>query len=138
VTTRRFVLTVHSAPRCWMNVVVYDTTEEMRRASMRHRPSSDPVAISECGACFQAAGTTHATYLGIARFSREFLTVAAVVHEAVHAALVYVQKTRDVNRLHLDAWSDGERTIDNEEALAYSVHGIATSLLTELGLVVAH
>lgn len=118
-----------------MNVVVYGTTEEMRRAAMRFRPAPE---IAECGAVFQAANEANPAYLGIMRFSREFLGADSVVHEAVHAALVYVQKTRDIRRLHLDAWSEGARVIDNEEQLAYAVHGIAASLLTELGLVAAH
>lgn len=130
----RFVLRVHTKPRCWANVVIYDTSEEMRRAAMRHCPSSDPVAVAESGGCFQAAGTQHPSYLGIIRLSRDYLNPAAVIHESVHAALVYVQKTRDVNRLHLDAWSNGEKIIDNEEGLAYAVHGIATALLSHLEL----
>ena len=130
----RFVLTVHSTPRCWLNIAVYDTSEQMRKAALRHRPSSDPVALEESGGCFQAARSGHPTYLGIIRLSREFLTPAAVIHESVHAALVFVQKKLGVDRLHMDAWSEGFRTIENEEELAYSVHGIATSLLSHLGL----
>lgn len=129
------MLRVHANPRCWANVVIYDTSDEMRRAAIRHRPTSDAVAIEDSGGCFQAAGSSHPTYLGIIRFSREYLNPAAVIHESVHAALVYVQKTRDVDRLHLDAWSDGRRDIDNEEELAYAVHGIATSLLAHFDLV---
>jgi hypothetical protein len=136
-TPERFVMTVHSTPQCWMNVVVYDTTAEMQAASLRHRPASDPVSLAESGGCFQAANSGHPTYLGIVRFSREFLTPAAVIHESVHAALVYVQKKLDVNRLQMDAWSDGARTIENEEELAYSVHGIASSLLSHFDLVTA-
>lgn len=120
-----------------MNVVVYPTTAEMRRAALRFRPGANPDEVSECGAVFQCASEEHPTYLGIMRLSEEFLGADTVVHESVHAALVYVQKTRDIGRLHLDAWSEGPRVIDNEEALAYSVHGIATSLLTELGLLAA-
>lgn len=120
--------------RYWMNIAVYDTTADMRTAAVRHRPTLDHTGTAEAGAVFQAANSGHPTYLGIMRFSAEFLNVAAIVHESVHAALVYVQKTRDVARLHLDAWSDGQRIIDNEEGLAYSVHGISTSLLTHFGL----
>lgn len=130
----RFVLRVDDRPRCWMNVVVYDSSDEMRRAALRHRPASDPGELAESGGCFQAADSGHPTYLGIVRLSREFLTAAAVVHESVHAALVYAQKKLDVDRLHLDAWSEGVRVIENEETLAYSVHGIATALLTHLDL----
>ncbi|MCV7417062.1 hypothetical protein [Mycolicibacterium litorale] len=71
------------------------------------------------------------------RLTREYLAPAAVVHESVHAALVYAKKAKDVNVLHLDAWSDGQRLIDNEEALAYAVHGISSALLEELGLTVS-
>lgn len=121
--------------RFWMNVVVYDTSAAMRRASLQHRPTANAEEVADSGGCFQAANSGHPTYLGIMRLSNEFLVPAAVVHESVHAALVYVQKVRDVNVLHLDAWGDGARVIDNEESLAYAVHGIAAALLTELELV---
>lgn len=120
--------------RYWLNIALYGTTDDMRAAAIRHRPDSDPTGTAEAGAVFQAANSGHPTYLGIMRLSAEFLNAAAIVHESVHAALVYVQKSRDVGRLHLDAWSDGQRIIDNEEALAYSVHGISTSLLTHFEL----
>lgn len=90
--------------------------------------------IADCGGCFQAASSGHPTYLGIMRLSSEYLTSAAVIHESLHAALVHVQKAKGVDRLHLDAWSSGSRIIDNEETLAYSVHGISSALLAELGL----
>lgn len=127
----------HSAPdgrRFWSTIVVYETTKDMHRAALRHRPASDAKSIESSGGCFQSANSGHPSYLGIMRLSREFLTPAAVVHESVHAALVFVQKAHDVNRLHLDAWSEGQRLVDNEEALAYAIHGMSTALLAELGL----
>lgn len=133
--TERFTLAHGNTTRYWTNVVVYDTTDEMRAAALKHRPTSDPASLADSGGCFQVANSSHPNYLGIIRLSREYLTPEAIIHEAVHCALSYVQKTQDVNRLHLDAWSDGRRAIDNEEELAYAVHGIATALLTELGLV---
>ena len=135
---RRFTVGIgpnENGHRFWMNVVVYDTKEDMHQATLRHRPKSDAESVAESGGCFQAANSAHPSYLGIMRLTQEFLVPAAVVHESVHAALVYVQKVKDVARLHLDAWSDGERIIDNEESLAYSVHGIASALLAELALV---
>ena len=120
------------AKRYWTNVVIYDTSEQMRRAAQLHRPQS--VVAEDSGGCFQAGNSGHPRYVGIIRLSREYLNPSAVVHESVHAALAYVQKARNVDRLHLDAWSDGQRIIDNEEELAYAVHGIATALLNELGL----
>ena len=136
--TRRFTLGIgpdETGRRHWMNVVLYGTSEEMRQAAMRHRPTSNPKDMEDAGGCFQCGESSHPTYLGIMRLSGDYLTPEAVIHEAVHAALVYVQKTHAVDRLHLDAWSDGPRIIDNEEALAYSVHGIASALLAELDLI---
>lgn len=118
----------------WSTVVVYETAADMRLASIRHRPTQSPESVANSGACFQAANSGHPSYLGIMRLTREFLTPAAVVHECVHAAVVYVQKVQDVNVLQMDAWSAGQRLIDNEEALAYAVHGMASALLAELGL----
>ncbi len=118
----------------WSTVVVYETAADMRQAAIRHRPTQNPESVANSGGCFQAAGSGHPTYLGIMRLTRELLTPAAVVHESVHAALVYVQKVQDVNVLQMDAWSAGRRLIDNEEALAYAVHGISSALLAELGL----
>lgn len=130
----RFVLTIRSQPAYWLNVAVYDTADEMRRAARRFRPGATDGA-DDAMAMFQCAGSAHPTYLGIARFAREHITAANVIHESVHAALVRVQKEYDVDRLHLDAWGEGRRTIDNEEGLAYAVHGISEALLKHFGLV---
>ena len=135
--TRHLTMTVHSSPRYWLSIVVYDTAAQMRTAARRHRLGGPPAggADDDAMGIFQAApeGTT-SQFLGTIRLTEEHLTPEVVIHECVHAALTYTQRLLGVGVLHLAAWSNGRRVIDNEEALAYSVHGIANSLLTELGM----
>ena len=129
--SRRFTMT-HGAEgrRYWVNVTIYDTVEELRRAAVAYLPDAD---IDMVG-CLQGNGKTTGNFLGNLRLCRDHLDPGIIVHECVHAAVVYVHKlTGKPFRLALGG---SGVAAEREEDLAYAVQGMTNALLNELGLVV--
>ena len=112
----------------WIWVVVHDTNKEMQRAMAKHARESI-TAFDDVGGGFTHAPTPGRNgYLGLLRFSREYLSVETIVHECVHVAVCLAQTFFACNPLRLPVDGHGMR----EEIVAYTAGPLAAGLIAEL------
>lgn len=123
---RTYYCTMHTAPKLWYKIVVYESLAEMQAATRRYRPNE--LHTDDFVGCFQLAEGPSKSFMGIMRLCDEHLDRFVIIHEAVHVAVAYVGRTRG-KTLVIDPYA---KNTEREEDLAYAVHSIADSLLEAL------
>lgn len=112
----------------WIRVRVHDTLADYRRTVARHHKLPVAEVNETAGSFTHAAQPGRGGYLGIVRFSSEFLNPLVIAHEAVHVAVLLAHVHYGTDTLRLGRKGRAAR----EEFIATTVGELVDALSRKL------
>ncbi|QSL99850.1 hypothetical protein SEA_ODAY_107 [Gordonia phage ODay] len=112
---------------CHIEVVIYDTTEEMQDAMVRYGLPAH-LARNSGGGFGHRIGKPYRGYLGIMRLALDTHLESVIIHECLHVAVRAAKWHYGVEELRLNEAKNGER----EEVVAYYMQAFGWCLFNEV------